>query len=226
MPRPKFDTAALPPAPDFAHETPLWENGISHIAGIDEAGRGALAGPVYAAAVIFPPEPQIAARLTGVNDSKKLSAAQRESWASLIPQMALTLGVGHATHAEIDAWGIVPATRMAIRRAVLALDPFPAYLLVDALHLPEIPLPQASLIKGDARSLSIAAASILAKTARDEAMRQLARSHPGYHWAQNKGYGTPAHLRALETLGPSPVHRMAFAPLKRSDLDNSLSSSS
>jgi ribonuclease HII len=212
---PRFDPAALPPLPDLLHETALWRRGLPLVAGVDEAGRGALAGPVFAAAVILPANPQIAAALHGVNDSKKLTAAQREFWSTRLPTVALAAAVGSASHEEIDAYGIVPATRLAIRRALLALHPLPDHLLVDALPLPEVPIPQTILIKGDARSLSIAAAAILAKTARDQYMRALSGDHPGYYWAYNKGYGTAAHLHAIERLGPSPFHRRTFAPLNQ-----------
>jgi ribonuclease HII len=209
----KFDRSLLPPAPDLALETRLWTAGFSRVAGIDEAGRGALAGPVTAAAVILPDDAGIAARLRGVDDSKKLAAAQREACAGEIAGCCAAYAVGHASAAEIDAIGIVPATRLAVRRAILGLDPFPDHLLVDFLALPEIPIPQTSLVKGDLRSLSIAAASILAKTARDAEMKRLAEIHPGYGWGRNKGYGTAAHMAALNKLGPSPMHRYTFAPV-------------
>jgi ribonuclease HII len=210
----KFDLTLLPPAPDLAFETRLWAAGAARIAGIDEAGRGALAGPVCAAAVILPDDAGIAARLRGVDDSKKLTAAEREACAQAIAGAGAVSSVGWASAAEIDEFGIVPATRLAVRRAILGLDPFPDHLLVDFLALSEVPIPQTSLVKGDQRSLSIASASILAKTARDAEMSRLGSAHPGYSWRQNKGYGTAAHLDAIERLGPSPVHRLTFAPLR------------
>lgn len=214
MPRPRFDLSTLPPTPDLAFESALWERGARRVAGIDEAGRGALAGPVCAAVVILPDDPQIQARLSGVDDSKQMTAAARAHWAGIIRQAARACGVGFAEAAEIDARGIVPATRLAIRRALLAIDPLPDHLLVDHLALPEIPIPQTSLVKGDARCLSIAAASILAKTSRDARMDQLAGEHPGYGWEHNRGYGTAGHCAALERLGPSLQHRRTFAPVR------------
>ena len=217
MARTKFDRSLLPAAPDLAFETRCWARGLARVAGIDEAGRGALAGPVYAAAVVLPNDPGIAAALSGVDDSKKLTAAVREAWAGTIAGCCDAHGIGSASAAEIDALGIAAATRLAIRRALLALDPLPDHLLVDFLALPDVPIPQTSLVKGDARCLSIAAASILAKTARDAEMRRLAAECPGYGWKRNKGYGTAGHLAALEQLGPSPLHRRTFAPIRQID---------
>jgi len=215
--RKKFDRSLLPPSPDFAFEQELWTHGTLRIAGVDEAGRGALAGPVCAAAVVLPADLHLTRVLKGVNDSKQLSAAQREHWRRVIPEIALGSGIGFASADEIDTFGIVPATRLAIRRALLQIDPLPDHLLVDHLKLPEIPIPQTSLVKGDARSLSIAAASILAKTARDAVMLTLADQHPGYAWQENKGYGTEAHLTAIREMGPCRAHRLTFAPI-RNDL--------
>lgn len=214
MPREKFDRTLLPPAPDLAFETRLWSEGCLRVAGIDEAGRGALAGPVFAAAVVLPADRTIARALRSVDDSKRLAPAEREACAAAIHECCAGWGVGWASAAEIDAFGIVPATRLAVRRALLDLDPFPDHLLVDYLPLPDVPVPQTSLVKGDMRSLSIAAASILAKTARDAEMGRLAELHPGYGWRANMGYGTAGHLAALDDLGPSPVHRTTFAPIK------------
>ena len=214
MPRVKFDRSLLPPAPDLAFETACWDHGLSRVAGIDEAGRGALAGPVYAAAVVLPNDAGIEAALRGVDDSKQLTAAARHEFAGRITACCTAFAVGCAAAAEIDAFGIVRATRLAVHRALLALVPLPDHLLVDFLALPEVPIPQTSLVKGDARCLSIAAASILAKTARDSEMERIAADHPGYGWRRNKGYGTAEHLAAIERLGPSPVHRHSFAPIK------------
>jgi ribonuclease HII len=213
VPRTKFDLNLLPAAPDLAFEAGLWATGCTRVAGIDEAGRGALAGPVYAAAVVLPARSGIGEALRGVDDSKQLSARERELCAIRIAGCCAASGIGWASAAEIDDFGIVPAARLAVRRALQALDCVPDHLLVDFLELPEIPTPQTSLVKGDARCLSIAAASILAKTARDAEMARLAEAHPGYGWRENKGYGTAAHLRALERLGPSPLHRRTFAPI-------------
>lgn len=212
--RRKFDLANLPPAPDLTFETECWARGCSVVAGIDEAGRGALAGPVYAAAVILPStHSDLIQTLTGVNDSKKLTPTQREHWAAFLPQIAISCAVASASADEIDRIGILPATRLAAQRAIQALTPPPEHLLLDYLLLP-VQLPQTPLVKGDARSLSIAAASILAKTARDAYLRTLHEEYPGYGFAAHKGYGTPQHLTALKTLGPSPVHRRSFAPLQ------------
>lgn len=206
----KAAQAPVPAAPDFRFEAELWGKGVSAVAGIDEAGRGALAGPVAAAALIFPPDPHLSRSLVGVRDSKQMKPAEREYWAGRLPSLARAWGVGFASHQEIDALGIVPATRLAARRALDALDLAPQHLLLDYLRIPDCPLPQTALVKGDARSLSIAAASILAKTARDKLLCQLNCEYPGYGFAAHKGYGTVAHRRALAELGPSPVHRRSF----------------
>jgi ribonuclease HII len=210
----KFDRSILPPAPALAFETALWDQGVQLVAGVDEAGRGALAGPVAAGAIILPVRPDLPEVLSGVRDSKQMAPAQRELWAGRLRSLALGCAVGYATHQEIDLLGIVPATRLAAQRAVSALPVQPQHLLVDFLDLPEIPCPQTSLVKGDARSLSIAAASILAKTGRDALMRQLDLVYPGYGFAEHKGYGTLAHRLTLLELGPSPVHRLSFALTK------------
>ena len=209
-----FDPAEIPTTPDLRFESTLWAEGFAYIAGLDEAGRGAWAGPVAAGAVILPPDPEIQRQLSQVRDSKQMRPAERTYWAEIIKDQALAWGVGFATHLEIDAWGIVPATRQAMKRALEALAPVPEHLLIDALRLPEIALPQTALIKGDARSLSIAAASVLAKTARDAVMVQLDEQYPAYGFARHKGYGTAAHQSALERCGPCPIHRLSFAPVK------------
>jgi ribonuclease HII len=211
---PKFDPRLLPPAPDFAFEIQLWGQGTRWVAGIDEAGRGALAGPVAAAALVFPPDESLIPALEGVRDSKQMTPAQRELWAGRLQAVALAWGVGFASPQEIDALGIVPATRLAVARALEQLSLAPEHLLVDYLPLPEIPIAQTPLVKGDQRSLSIAAASILAKTARDARLRLLEREYPGYGLARHKGYGTPAHLAALERLGPCSIHRLTFKSKK------------
>jgi ribonuclease HII len=210
---PTFDLSLLPPAPDLSFEQALWDSGLSVVAGIDEAGRGALAGPVAAGAVVLPCDPGVAVRLHGVRDSKQMSPRQREEARERIRAVALTWGVGLASPDEIDALGILPATRLAACRALEALNPLPEHLLLDYLFLPEIPLSQTALVKGDCRSLSIAAASVLAKTARDALLRELDVCYPGYGFAVHKGYGTQAHRLALRRLGASPVHRLSFALL-------------
>jgi len=209
MPK-KFDRSLLPPAPDLTFETELWAAGISAVAGIDEAGRRALAGPVAAGVIILPPDLDLIKRLDGVRDSKQMTPARREYWAERLPEIASACGVGMASNEEIDTIGIVPATRLAISRALDSLSVSPQHLLIDYIKLPDSPLPQTSLVKGDARSLSIAAASILAKTARDKLLCQLDEQYPGYGFSKHKGYGTAAHRSALGRLGPSPVHRRSF----------------
>jgi ribonuclease HII len=206
-----FDISLLPPEPDLSFEQALWDAGLTIVAGIDEAGRGALAGPVSAAAVILPPEKEITGQLKGVRDSKQMTPCQREKVREKILQYVTAWGVGFATAGEIDQMGILPATRLAASRALEALTLPPSHLLLDYLFLPDIPTPQTALIKGDCRSLSIAAASILAKTSRDALMREIDLTYPGYGFAAHKGYGTLAHRVALQRIGASPVHRISFA---------------
>ncbi len=200
--------------PDTSFEQALWSGGVTLIAGVDEAGRGAWAGPVSAGAVILPQRPDLAERLPGVRDSKQMTARQRACWAEVIRTLACAWGVGFASAEEIDELGILPATRLAMQRAIGQLSPTPQHLLVDAVRLPEVGLPQQALIKGDVRVLSIAAASVLAKTARDALMVELDGSYPGYSLARHKGYGTAAHRAAVECLGPCAIHRRSFAPIK------------
>lgn len=211
----RIDPSLVPEAPDFSFEVPLWEIGVHYVAGIDEAGRGPLAGPVAAAMVIFPPEPGLMAVLKGVRDSKELTPGRRETWSRRIKELALAWGVGFASHAEIDDCGIIYATRLAAYRALDDSKIHPQHLLLDYIFLPDNPLPQTSLIKGDGRSLSIAAASILAKTARDAWLCELDEKYPGYGFNDNKGYCTPGHLQALARLGPSPVHRQSYSPVRK-----------
>jgi ribonuclease HII len=206
----KFDRSLLPATPNLSFEIERWASGVCVVAGIDEAGRGALAGPVAAAALVLPVDEDLCRQLSGVRDSKEMTPHQREIWAVQLRACALAYGVGMASHLEIDAIGIVPATRLAVQRALESLNISPQHLLLDYLKLPDCPIPQTSLVKGDARSLSIAGASILAKTARDALMRQLDALYPGYGFAAHKGYGTLAHRQALAYLGPSPIHRLSF----------------
>jgi len=207
---PGFDLSLLPPEPDLTFELPLWQAGLSAVAGIDEAGRGALAGPVAAGAVILPPLKEVGQSLKGVRDSKQMTPGQRELAREQILEWAVAWGVGFAWAEEIDELGIVPATRLAACRAVEKLSVQPGHLLLDYLLLPELAYPQTALIKGDCRSLSIAAASILAKTARDAWMCEAEQIFPGYGFASHKGYGTRAHRQALLRLGPCPTHRKSF----------------
>lgn len=209
-----IDASLIPPQPDLRFEQALWERGISHIGGIDEAGRGALAGPVAAAVVVLPSDPGIQKRLDGVRDSKQMTSAQRDRWREIIEQEALSWQVGYASPGEIDHLGIVPAIRLAAARALKQLSPFPHHLLLDYLQLPDCPLPQTWMKKGDLRSLSIAAASVLAKTHRDEHLKALDRKFPDYKFANNKGYGTAQHREAIQEFGPCSLHRMTFAPMR------------
>ncbi len=211
---PRIDPALIPKKPTLEFERQFWQVGIQFVAGIDEAGRGALAGPVTAAAVILPPQGNLERDLAGVRDSKQMTALQRETCSTRIYHVALAYGVGFASHEEIDAHGIVPATRLAVQRAIATLSIQAGHLLLDYLLLPDLDIPQTSLIKGDARSLTIAAASVIAKTSRDALMIELDAQYPGYGLAAHKGYGTQAHRQAIERLGPAEIHRRTFAPVR------------
>ncbi len=184
-------------------------NGYRAIAGVDEAGRGCLFGPVFAAAVILDPDRPI----RGLNDSKVLPAEERERLSARIRERAVAWAVASADAAEIDRINIYQASRLAMKRALEQLDPAPDYLLVDALAV-DIELPQQALIHGDARCRSIAAASILAKVDRDAAMCRWDTTYPAYGLARHKGYGTPEHCRALELHGATPEHRRTFEPVR------------
>lgn len=213
MPR-RFDPLLLPEAPDLSFEGALWTAGTEYVAGVDEAGRGSIAGPVAAAAVIFPANVALPTLLEGVRDSKQLTPDLREVWAEQIKKLALCWAVGFASAEEIDAFNIVCAVQLAAQRALESLSYPPQHLLLDYIFLPDNPVPQTALIRGDARSLTIAAASILAKTARDARLCALEGKYPGYGFLQHKGYGTPGHLEALGRLGPSPVHRFSYRPVR------------
>lgn len=197
--------------PDLTHEKHLWAY-YTYVAGLDEAGRGALAGPVAVGAVILPKgETRLLRTLAGVRDSKQMTPLERESLAPRIQETALAWSVAFASADEIDTQGIVCATRLAAIRALQNLSIYPEYLLTDfRLELPQLDLSQTSLVKGDARCLSIAAASVLAKTARDAYMRQLDLQYQGYELGKHKGYGTLAHRLAMNRLGVSPIHRRSF----------------
>jgi ribonuclease HII len=199
-------------APNTSFESDLWEEGLLHIVGLDEAGRGALAGPVAVGAVILPDDKTLlASTLAGVRDSKQLTPRTRESLAKPIMETAMDWAVGYATPREIDMQGIVRATRLAAIRALHQFTLNPQYLLTDfRLELPQIDIPQTAIIKGDAHCLSIACASIIAKTERDALMRELDSQFPGYGLGRHKGYGTQAHRSALKRLGPSSIHRQSF----------------
>lgn len=195
--------------PDFLFETDLMNRGHARVAGVDEVGRGPLAGPVTAAAVILPPD----AIPAGLNDSKKLTARARAALEAEIKASCIW-AVAHASVEEIDTHNILRASHIAMERAVAALSPAAQAILVDGNLIPAgLDLPAQAVVKGDARSVSIAAASILAKEARDRIMADLARQHPGYGWEGNAGYPTKAHKEALSRLGVTPHHRRSFKPI-------------
>jgi ribonuclease HII len=197
--------------PDLAFERRLWRGGLTCVAGLDEAGRGALAGPVAVGAVVLPASSGLSRVLAGVRDSKQLTPRARAALAPRIRSAALAWAVDFASAEEIDGLGIVQATRLAALRALQGLSRFPDYLLTDfRLELPQLDIPQTSLVRGDGCCLSIAAASILAKTARDARMCELDGEYRGYGFVRHKGYGTQAHRRAVERLGQSPIHRRTF----------------
>jgi ribonuclease HII len=187
-------------------ERVLWQSGVRHVAGVDEVGVGPLAGPVVAAAVVFPPGTELA----GVDDSKRLDPEQRESVAEKIRGVALGIGIGLADVGEIDRLNIYHAALLAMRRAVAALPCAPDHVLIDARTLPELAVPQNAFQKGDGINFSIAAASIIAKTHRDRVMVELDRQYPGYAFARHKGYGTAEHQDAVRRLGPCAIHRMSY----------------
>jgi ribonuclease HII len=197
--------------PELTYEINLWTH-YRYIAGLDEAGRGALAGPVAVGAVILPTEPaRLLQALAGVRDSKQMTPLERESLSPRIQEIARTWCVGFASAEEIDTLGIVPATRIAALRALQGLTVSPQYLLTDfRLELPQLDLSQTSLVKGDALCLSIACASVLAKTARDALMRELDSQYQGYGLGKHKGYGTQSHRLAMQQKGTSPIHRKTF----------------
>lgn len=194
----------------FLYEEDLWTRGHAPVAGVDEAGRGPLAGPVVAAAVILPEK----ARLFDLNDSKKLTAAKREALAGQIKNVALAWAIGVSTVEEIYDENIHQAGLTAMRRAVLGLNKIPAYVLVDGFKISGLAQPQMPLVGGDGLSASIAAASILAKVTRDHLMDSYHQRYPEYGFDRHKGYGTPDHLSALARFGPCPIHRAGFQPVK------------
>ncbi len=201
--------------PNFDWEYGLNSHGFTLIAGIDEVGRGPLAGPVAAGAVILDSSAgHVKPWLEKIDDSKKLTSSARERAATEIRKHCQCLGIGLASPKEIDSIGISEATKLAMIRAIKKLDVHPEYLLIDHVKLVEARIPFTSLTKGDAISYSIAAASIVAKVARDKLMAEANRIYPGYHFDKNKGYGTKAHINSIKLLGPSPFHRKSFAPIK------------
>jgi ribonuclease HII len=195
----------------FKFEQELWERGVEHIAGVDEAGMSPLAGPVVAAAVVLPRD----FRIARVDDSKKLSAEVRTELAATIKENALAWAVGLVEPAEIDRINIYHAGLLAMRRAIEGRALRPAHLLIDARRLKDVPIEQTPIVRGDALSFSIAAASIIAKTTRDARMLELDALYPGYGLAQHKGYPVAQHVRALETLGVSEIHRRSFGPVRK-----------
>jgi len=193
----------------LAYEKELYTQGIHLIAGVDEVGRGPLAGPVVAAAVILPK----ACKIPGLNDSKKIPKAKHKEIYEAVLQNAIAIGVGVKDNHVIDQVNIYEATKLAMMEAIGQLEPQPQHLLIDAMKL-DLPISQTSIIKGDANSLSIAAASIVAKVTRDQMMEDFDREYPGYDFAQNAGYGTAKHLAGLDQLGVTPIHRRSFEPVK------------
>lgn len=197
--------------PSLRLERELWASGVKFIGGVDEAGRGALAGPVMAGVVILPNNSYLRLTLSGVRDSKQMTPRQRGVWALKIKEIALSWAVGAASADEIDSIGILPATRLAVTRAIQSLALMPEFLLMDYLHWPGLPNPHRMMPKGERQSLSIACASVLAKTERDSEMERLDEQYPGYGLSKHKGYGTTLHRAAIREKGYSPIHRQTFA---------------
>ena len=193
----------------LAYEKELYTQGIQLIAGVDEVGRGPLAGPVVAAAVILPK----ACKIPGLNDSKKIPKSKHKEIYEDVLQNAIAIGIGVKDNQVIDQVNIYEATKLAMMEAIGQLEPQPQHLLIDAMKL-DLPIPQTSIIKGDANSLSIAAASIVAKVTRDQMMEKFDCEYPGYDFAKNAGYGTANHLAGLDQLGVTPIHRRSFEPVK------------
>lgn len=193
----------------LTYEKELYAQGIQLIAGVDEVGRGPLAGPVVAAAVILPKN----CKIPGLNDSKKIPKSKHQAIYQAVLDQAISVGIGVKDNHVIDQVNIYEATKLAMLEAIHELDPQPQHLLIDAMKL-DLPISQASIIKGDANSLSISAASIVAKVTRDQMMATYDQEYPGYDFAQNAGYGTTKHLEGLEKQGVSPIHRRSFEPIK------------
>ena len=193
----------------LAYEKELYAQGIHLIAGVDEVGRGPLAGPVVAAAVILPEN----CKIPGLNDSKKIPKTKHQAIYQAVLDQALSIGIGVKDNRVIDQVNIYEATKLAMLEAIHELEPQPQHLLIDAMKL-DLPISQTSIIKGDANSLSIAAASIVAKVTRDQMMTAYDQEYPGYDFAQNAGYGTTRHLEGLEKQGVTPIHRRSFEPIK------------
>jgi ribonuclease HII len=207
----------------FEFERALWSRGTTRVAGVDEAGRGPLAGPVVAAAAVFPPKwakTGLPRELQGLNDSKQLTPAQREAFFTFLTGCGeVGYAVARIDSVRIDEINILRATHQAMNAALAELVPPPQHVLVDGRPVKTMPVPQTAIIKGDARSYSIAAASVLAKVTRDRLMLEFDRQWPVYGFAGHKGYGTARHLAALAVHGPCPIHRKSFAPLKAPELE-------
>jgi len=194
----------------FKIEKALWNKGLELVAGVDEVGRGPLAGPIVAAAVIFSPKTKI----NGLNDSKKLTSTMREKLYIEIQEKALAVGIAWLDHKMIDKLNIGKANRLVLKMAVEALKIVPQYLLIDGKRIKvELPIPQLSIIKGDGKCASIAAASIIAKVTRDRMMQEFHKQYPEYGFDRHKGYGTKEHFAMLEKHGPCPIHRKSFFPV-------------
>ncbi len=193
------------------HERLLWKKGVVHVAGVDEVGRGPLAGPVVAAAVILP-EGTV---LPGLDDSKAMKPENRDYLFDLIHEEAVAIGLGSVPAYEIDTINIYQATFKAMRQAIKSLPVKPEQILVDGNRVPESGIPELAIVGGDAASQSIAAASVVAKVTRDREMSQVAKTYPAYGFANHKGYASSEHLKALETNGPCPIHRRSFAPVEK-----------
>jgi len=207
----------------FEFERRLWSRGVTHVAGVDEAGRGPLAGPVVAAAVIFPPAwstSDFDERLRDLNDSKQLAERQRDEFFSILTSHSeIRHSIAVVDAETIDRINILEATHRAMNAALAQLQPPPGHVLVDGRPVKSMSLPNTALVKGDARSYSIAAASVIAKVTRDRMMLEFDERFPGYGFAEHKGYGTPQHFAALAERGPSPIHRRSFAPLKPAQME-------
>ena len=207
----RFDPELIPPYPTLDFEKDQWQQSCHIVAGLDEAGRGALAGPLYSAAVVLPSsDPELEKELFGVKDSKQMSPFEREQMVPIIKAIAVDFSVVVVEQGEIDQLGMAKAGRLIFQRAIVGLKTTPTHLLIDYFKLPEVSIPQTCLVKGDQRSLSIACASVLAKQARDQYMLEISDLFPGYHFNQNKGYGSPEHLQAIEELGLCSLHRYSF----------------
>ena len=207
----KIDPALIPPFPTLQYEMEAWRKGHLVVAGLDEAGRGALAGPLCAAAVVLPADQSdIEETLFGVRDSKQMSSLEREQWSRKIMEVASDFAIAWVEAEEIDQFGMARAGILVFERALAGLKSQPGQLLLDYFKLPQVSIPQTCLVKGDQRSLSIACASVLAKHARDQKMIALAADHPLYDFKKNKGYGTAEHLQAIDTYGLCLLHRRSF----------------